>query len=582
MNSPRASALVVLAPVMAALVTASSVARAQVVEGWAVPIALNDLPPKIVVDSAGRTALAQTVGAGPQGRDVNLVVRDPVGTLAWSVTYHLLGDETVADLAASPDGGFVVAILSDDLVNTFAGHLVKYDASGNLAWDLDLGPNFQAWRVVVGATGAVTVAGQSVLPSTNHDVIVTHCDVNGLVQWTNTGDAGAVNDQPLGLTVSSTGAVGVCGTASTTSGSDSFVLKFEANGALAWARTLAGPGAGYEQASSVSFDANGDLYAVGFARVSPSGGDGYVWKLDALGNTAWIDYVTGPPAWTIAVAVDVRGDVQSVTHTSNASVTSYVLRKHDASGNRLWERTRTAAAVLGLVLDGAGEALVFGTDSNVTAQEPFVTRYDRDGVERWTRRRAHTGQVGEAFQVGAVDPTDGLSLVMRGSLPGELVRWRPTATAFCFGDGSGTACPCGNASPIGDRRGCANSFSSGARLVDLGSASLSNDTLGLRVAQVTNSFVTFFESPAVFAGGAGVVFGDGLRCVGGPTTRVATRLATNGMCTYPSGVDAPLSVAGSVTGPGLIHYQVIYRDTAPYCTGATFNTTGALRVEWTP
>ncbi|MBI5362861.1 MAG: hypothetical protein HZA53_06755 [Planctomycetes bacterium] len=49
---------------------------------------------------------------------------------------------------------------------------------------------------------------------------------------------------------------------------------------------------------------------------------------------------------------------------------------------------------------------------------------------------------------------------------------------FCFGDGSGSACPCGNTGAIG--HGCANSANANdALLTATGAASLANDTLVL-------------------------------------------------------------------------------------------------------
>src|SRR4029077_9931881 len=51
-------------------------------------------------------------------------------------------------------------------------------------------------------------------------------------------------------------------------------------------------------------------------------------------------------------------------------------------------------------------------------------------------------------------------------------------TAFCAGDGSATACPCGNAGGLG--RGCGNSTNArGALLFGSGTASLAADTLVL-------------------------------------------------------------------------------------------------------
>ena len=41
----------------------------------------------------------------------------------------------------------------------------------------------------------------------------------------------------------------------------------------------------------------------------------------------------------------------------------------------------------------------------------------------------------------------------------------PAGTTFCFGDGSGVGCPCGNNAPLGTDGGCMNSLGLSGRLV---------------------------------------------------------------------------------------------------------------------
>jgi hypothetical protein len=155
------------------------------------------------------------------------------------------------------------------------------------------------------------------------------------------------------------------------------------------------------------------------------------------------------------------------------------------------------------------------------------------------------------------------------------------ATAFCSGDGSGTACPCGNSGAAGN--GCANSVNpNGGRLATLGCASVSNDTLVLVGSGMTVNSVLYFQGSAQQNGGAGTVFGDGLRCVSGTIARLGTKQNVGGASQYPGAGDPSISVQGSVTVPGVRYYQEWYRNVVSFCTPAGFNFTNGVAVTWSP
>jgi len=163
----------------------------------------------------------------------------------------------------------------------------------------------------------------------------------------------------------------------------------------------------------------------------------------------------------------------------------------------------------------------------------------------------------------------------------DFVIDQAAGTPFCFGDGSGTACPCGNAGAAGN--GCANSlFAAGARLSGQGLASVANDTLSLIGSQMPNSSALYFQGTAPAGSGLGLVFGDGLRCAGGSVIRLGTKFNVAGSSSYPGAGDQPVSVRG-LNAPGDVrHYQIWYRNAAAFCTTDTFNLTNGLGLTWAP
>jgi hypothetical protein len=157
----------------------------------------------------------------------------------------------------------------------------------------------------------------------------------------------------------------------------------------------------------------------------------------------------------------------------------------------------------------------------------------------------------------------------------------PAFTTYCFGDGTGTACPCGNPGSAGN--GCASSVSAGgAHLGASGTASISGDTFVLTGTLMPNSSALYFQGTVQTAAGAGTAFGDGLRCASGSIIRLGTKVNAGGTSSYPSAGDALISVKGANSAGAVRDYQCWYRNAAAFCTSATFNLTNGLEVTWAP
>ena len=150
---------------------------------------------------------------------------------------------------------------------------------------------------------------------------------------------------------------------------------------------------------------------------------------------------------------------------------------------------------------------------------------------------------------------------------------------YCFGDGSGVACPCGNASLPGE--GCANSTGRGGLLYNAGGTSVFLDNAApLAIQLKANKPSMFITGGAQMNGGLGAVLFDGLLCVAPPIRRYTPQVVS------PTGtavLTQPVFNAGNVMLPGSTwHFQVWYRDnpTSPCSTNA--NLSNGLSITFTP
>jgi hypothetical protein len=314
---------------------------------------------------------------------------------------------------------------------------------------------------------------------------------------------------------------------------------------------------------------------------------------DPAGQFRWSAQLPGATALA-QVAIDTWGDI--VVGALASSSAGY-FAKYAANGSLRWTRTHAGLGPWDMGVEADGDITLVSHALGTPIQNPnlsqpldmVVSRLDASGDLRWSHTIDHNG--GSDFIGGLVVATDGriglagftYAYLGQSYAPGDAlaVELIPQSRSFCFGDGLGTACPCGNASPGGAQAGCLNSTGVGARLVDGGGASIVADSLVMTASGVTGPGL-FFQGTTKLVGGAGTSFGDGLRCVGGAVIRLGIVAPTGSTASHPGGGGTPIHVAGSATAGDVRHYQVWYRNSAPFCTASTFNLTNGLTITWGP
>ena len=151
--------------------------------------------------------------------------------------------------------------------------------------------------------------------------------------------------------------------------------------------------------------------------------------------------------------------------------------------------------------------------------------------------------------------------------------------AYCFGDGTGTLCPCGNTGATG--RGCDNGTGSGGALLGaVGSNSVSAADLVLQgVGMQAGQPGLYFQGNNATNAGLGFANGDGLRCAGGNLKRIQVRLAdVNGS----SSTTVNVAAQGLVLAGDTRRYQLWYRSPATSPCGTTFNLSNGIETTWAP
>ena len=359
--------------------------------------------------------------------------------------------------------------------------VAKYDASGTLVWAKHAGGPYRTaidagFGISVDGAGNVYVTGQFVnsatfgpgeanqttLIGTFEEIFVAKYDASGALVWAKRAGGSGV-DASFGLAVDGAGNVYVTGqfensatfgageaNQTTLSGTSAeiFVAKYDASGALVWAKRAGGPFGG-DEGHGIAVDGAGNSYVAGYFDDSATFGAGeanqttlsgsntetFIAKYDASGALVWAKRAGGSGGdASFGLAVDGTGNsyvtgffFESATFgpgeanqtTLTGAFEQIFVAKYDASGALMWAKRAGGSSEVGvraysIVVDGAGSSYVTGlfreltifgpgeaneTILSASSQEVFVAKYDANGTLMWAKRAGSNVVLGNGIAV---------------------------------------------------------------------------------------------------------------------------------------------------------------------------------------
>ena len=321
--------------------------------------------------------------------------------------------------------------------------LAKYNSSGAIQWAKSAGSTGTdiARSVSADAAGNVYITGIFSSPTiafgtttlTNagaNNIFICKYDANGNELWAKS--AGGVNDQAYGVSTDAGGDVIITGgfySASIAFGTATltnvvgtgtgnvFVVKYDANGNVLWARNAGGSG-GNTLGISVSTDLSGNVFvtgqfncsAVAFGTTtltSPGGTAVFLVKYDTNGNMVWAKSAGGfSQDGSYSISADTGGNSYITgtfgspsmvfgTYTlTNTGTKNAFITKYDSNGNVLWAKSTVGPGTQigysvssytgGVFVTGSfTNTIAFGTNTltppPISPDPMFIALYDLNG-----------------------------------------------------------------------------------------------------------------------------------------------------------------------------------------------------------
>ena len=226
------------------------------------------------------------------GNDFLVYKLDSSGAIVWRKNFGGAGEDRALGVAATPDGGCLVAGYSDSLTNGGTDFLIyRLAANGNVTWRKNLGgvQNDQANSIAASTDGNYYVAGFSESYTKGmKDFMIYKLDIQGNVLWSD-NFGGSYDDVCTDVEPTSDGGCLLTGYSRsfTFGGSDFLLFKIRSDGKKQGRKNYGGSNDDFGMKSRQTADGN---YVIsGYSESYTNGGcDFLAYKIDPRGKPFWM------------------------------------------------------------------------------------------------------------------------------------------------------------------------------------------------------------------------------------------------------------------------------------------------------
>jgi hypothetical protein len=325
------------------------------------------------------------------GRDIFIVSLDDSGDEQWSYTYD--GTASGADegrtITYGEDDNIYVVGFTTDSTTLKDIAIISLDTLGNEQWfytyDGTASGADDGFSIVYGADGNIYVAGFANDTGTGKDFVVISVDNMGNERWVYTYDGTASsNDEATSVIYGSDGNIYAVGYSTETGHNEDFiVVSLDNTGDENWVYLYNGSSSPSKEdrARSIVYGLDGYLYAAGFSTEAGTRQDFTIISLDVAGNERWVYLYDGLYNGTVdadgAHAIMYGGDDNLYAAGYAVEEQSYnkdfAVISVDTAGNERWVYTRHGS---GSTPVDMAYSLVYGSGDSI-----YVAGYIDQGAE---------------------------------------------------------------------------------------------------------------------------------------------------------------------------------------------------------
>ena len=387
------------------------------------PANQNDRPVKIAINAANDVYVvgeSDVDNSSAIDYDYALVKYNSAGTAQWAQRVGSNAEnDTPADISIDPNGNIIITGKADMNTNVLITNndfmTVSYTPGGSLSWvkfhagtrNGGTGSDI-ASAVYIDPSGNSYVAGGAENTGTQKDAVVIKYDDAGNETWIqNYNGEGDFSESGRSIVIDANENSYVGGYSFQESHNrDILIVKMANNGDTLCTFLYNGSQSDDDEIEAMAIDANGNVYATGYAKNVGQKSDMITLKFDPnTCDTVWTrtyNYSANQSDKGISIVVDAAGNSYVTGRSDSNPIDSVdnddiVTVKYDTNGNQIWLQRYNGPGNLRdepsrILLDNSGHVLVCGRAEKINDDDFFLIKYSAaTGDSIWPSSSLYNG-----------------------------------------------------------------------------------------------------------------------------------------------------------------------------------------------